>query len=117
SALGHKRTHALQKAMSALPPKADIGLFDHLIRLREQTLWHSYADCSRCCQIDDQLELSRLYDRHVGWFLAPENTTCINADLSVPNELARAIAYKTANFDKCAIKMDSRKQVTRCKRR
>ena len=46
SALGHKRTYAVQKAMSALPPKADmcsaladvrfvpiadIDLFDHLV--------------------------------------------------------------------------------------
>jgi hypothetical protein len=34
-------------------PKADIGLFDHLVRLREQTLWHGYADCSSRWQVDD----------------------------------------------------------------
>ena len=93
--------------MSALPPKADmcgatnnvcfgpiadIGLFDHLVRLRKQTLWHCDADCSSRWQVDNQFELGRLYDRHVGWFLALENTTCIDAHLSIPNEVARAVA-------------------------
>src|SRR5262245_2816543 len=101
--------------MSALPPKADIDLFDHLVRLREQTLWDSYADCSSRWQVDNQFELGRLYDRHIGRFLALENTTCIDAHLSIANEIARTIAHKTANFDKCAYKVDGRKQMTRCK--
>ena len=64
--------------MSALPPKADMCdaktdvrycansghcLFNHFIRLREQTLWHSYADCSSRWQVDNQFELGRLCDR------------------------------------------------------
>ena len=133
SALGQKQTCAAQKVMSALPPKADMcgatrdvrfvpkrtlrRSFDQLIGLREQALWHDNADCSRRWQVDDQFELGRLHDRHVGGFLALENATCIDADLSIANEFARAIARKTANFDKSAMKVDSRKQMTCCKRR
>jgi hypothetical protein len=36
---------------------------------------------------------------HVGWFFALENATCIDADFSIANEIARAVAHKTANFN------------------
>ena len=86
SALGQKRTRAIS--------------LNHLVCLREQALWHDNPDCSRRWQVDDQFELGRLHDRHIAWFLALENTTCIDADLSIANEIARAITHKTANFDK-----------------
>src|SRR5262249_51620908 len=66
--------------------------------------------------VDYQLELGRLRHRHVGRFFALEDATSINADLTIPSKVARAVAYKTANFGKCAQKVDGRKQVTRCKR-
>jgi hypothetical protein len=68
-------------------------------------------------EIDDKFELGRLYDRYVGRFFALENAACIDADLSIALEVARTIAHKTAGFDKCALKVDSRQEVTRCKRR
>src|SRR5262249_40646412 len=40
----------------------------------------------------------------------------MNADLTIPSKVARAVAYKTTNFGECAQKVDGRKQVTRCKR-
>ena len=58
---GSKADIGKVRLMSALLPIADIGtqsrnvrfvpnadiayLFDQLVRLREQTLWHRYADC------------------------------------------------------------------------
>src|SRR5262249_34397719 len=42
--------------------------------------------------------------------------TSMNADLTIPSKVARAVAYKTTNFGECAQKVDCRKQVTRCKR-
>jgi hypothetical protein len=44
-------------------------------------------------EIDDQLEFGRLYDRKIGRFLAPENSTGIDADLMicVGKSLAKAV--------------------------
>ena len=79
SALGHKRTFAAQKAMSALPPKADMcsatrhvrfvpkadinNLFDHLIRTRLHRRRHVDAERLGRREIDDKLELGRLLNR------------------------------------------------------
>jgi hypothetical protein len=77
SALGQKQTFAVQNAISALPPKADIerfgrivrfmpeadiALFDHLVGACEQRGRH--LDSKRFCglQIDDELELGQLQD-------------------------------------------------------
>src|SRR5262249_2486536 len=96
--------------------KSGHWLFDDLVGLREQTRRDDERDCSCRWQVDYQLKLGRLRHRHVGRFFALEDATSINADLTIPSEVARAVAYKTANFGKCAQKVDGRKQVTRCKR-
>jgi hypothetical protein len=79
SALGQKRTYAVQKAMSALPPKADMcgatrdvcfgpiadsrsaakrSLFDHLIGACEQRRRHGDAECPGCFEIKEELDPS-----------------------------------------------------------
>jgi hypothetical protein len=79
SALGQKQTFGSFITMSALPPKADIRrgdwdvrfvpkadisqLFDHLVGASEQLRRNSEAQCLRSFQVDDQLELGRLYHR------------------------------------------------------
>ena len=68
SALGQKQTCAVQKGMSALPPKADMCdatrdvrfapkadlacLFDHFIGSGEKDCWHSNAKLFRGLEID-----------------------------------------------------------------
>ena len=82
SALGQKRTLAVQQRMSALTPKADmcgansnvcfgpdIALFDHLVGLRKQRRWHCYAQCFSRLKIDHQLVLGRRLRRKVGGLL------------------------------------------------
>ena len=90
SALGQKRTFREVEAMSALPPKADIGtgplgrgsrttsrlpvlrrttaagsggLFDHLVGSGEQRRRNVDAKRLRSLEIDHQLEFCRLLDR------------------------------------------------------
>ena len=78
SALGQKQTFAMQTAMSALPPKADMcsantdvrsgpiadscnaakqgQLFDHLVGGNEQVGRYIKAKCLRSLEIDSRLE-------------------------------------------------------------
>src|SRR5262245_17273272 len=78
SALGQKQTYASQKAMSALPPKADMcgancnvcfgpkaevtPLFDHLVGQHEEVVWHFDPERPRSGEIDDEVEFGRLLD-------------------------------------------------------
>ena len=79
SALGHKRTFAVQKGMSALPPKADIcsalgdvcfvpiadmiNLIDHLVGAVEQRGRYGEVERLRGLEVNHQLELGRLLHR------------------------------------------------------
>jgi hypothetical protein len=74
SALGHKQTYAVQKAMSALPPRADmcsaihhvcfgpiadITLFDHFVSTGDQRGGNSEAERLCSSEIDCQLVFCR----------------------------------------------------------
>ena len=79
SALGHKRTFTLQKVMSALPPKADIGAaqinvcygpiadgaasIEQRVGALQKRFWNCEPYGLRSLEIDDQLELRRLLNR------------------------------------------------------
>ena len=83
SALGQKQTFALQKAITALPPKtdmcsatqhvrfvpeADIGancvlLFDDFVGAQRETRGDGIVDCLGSLQVNDELERTRLLDR------------------------------------------------------
>ena len=69
SALGHKRTYAVQEPMSALPPKADMcgaladvrfvpiadirrRLFDHIVSGQKNAVWYGNAKRFRGLEID-----------------------------------------------------------------
>ena len=41
-------------------PKADIGLFDHFIRKRDQPRWNGNAECFGSLKIDHELKFGRL---------------------------------------------------------
>ena len=47
-------------------PQQDSPLFDHLVGAGEQRRRHGEAEGPGSLCIDDQLELGRLHDRHVG---------------------------------------------------
>ena len=88
SALGQKRTLGHLRAMSALPPKADIALhrsecplcaksrhsalqqkallFDHLVGQDAQRLRDRQAERFRSFKIDGQVKFGRLLDRQIG---------------------------------------------------
>src|SRR5262245_3873894 len=88
SALGHKQTYAVQNAMSALHPKADMCgatsdvcfgpiaditlSFDHLVGARKHGGRHGEAERFGGLEVDDQFVLGRCLHRHVSRLLALE---------------------------------------------
>jgi hypothetical protein len=76
SALGQKRTCAVQKGMSASPPKADmcgaasdvrlgpladINSFDHIVGEAKDRIWNRQADFLRGIEVYYQVELRGLF--------------------------------------------------------
>ena len=74
SALGQKRTHALQQKGL---------LFDYFVDTAKQGNRHCDAECLRCLEVDNELDFRCLLDWQVGRFLTPENTARINAGKAI----------------------------------
>ena len=96
SALGHKRTYAVQKAMSALPPKsghvqctshvcfvpiADIALLDHFVGPGKYCWRNCETECLRGLEINDKFVLIRCLHWQVGRPLSPEDAIYIDGGL------------------------------------
>ena len=67
-------------------------------------------------QVDDQLELGRLQDRQVGWLLALEDATGIDAGLANQVGIARSVAHQPAGFGILAQRVDRGHRVARRQR-
>src|SRR5215475_14368269 len=72
--------------------------FDHLVGAGEQIWWHLDAECAGGRQIDDELELGRLYDRQVLRLRALKDATHIDADLTIRIPNVGSIAHQPAGF-------------------
>ena len=124
SALGHKRTFAVQKGMSALPPKADMcsatrdvrfvpiadscmqqtSLFDHLVGARRLACsGHGEAERLGGLQVDVQLDFGGLLDRQVGGLVALENPAGIDAGQAICVRNVRSVAQQTSGRGELAI--------------
>ena len=112
SALGHKRTYAVQNVMSASPPKADmcsatrhvrfvpiadiVPLFDHLVGAREQGRRYLYPSCPGSSEIYHQLEFCRLLNRKSCRVCTFENSIDITRGASEEVHFIRPIGDKPA---------------------
>src|SRR5262249_18359477 len=84
----------LESARAGLTQSSKLHfLLDHLVGLGEKVGRDGNADHSRRRQVEDQHELGRLDNRHIGWLLALEDAAGIDADLTVPLSIARSIAH------------------------
>src|SRR5882724_2127742 len=75
-------------------------LLDHLVGECEQLVWHIEAKRLRAPQIDHELELGRLHHGQVCGLLALENSSGVDADLTISIGNARPVAHQTARGDK-----------------
>ena len=101
TALGQKQTLKRLQPMSALRPKADIGTQSRNVRfvpIAEIRGICRDRQANRLCgrQIDDELELSWLFDRQIRWLRALQYL--LHICRAKPKEIghARAIRHQTA---------------------
>src|SRR3954462_5990560 len=65
----------------------------------------------RGLEVDDELELAALEDRHVGWLLALENAPGIYARLAIGIGLASSIAHQPAGGSGLALAVNRRQRI------
>src|SRR5262245_46753727 len=123
SALGHKQTCASQKAMSALPPKADMcgatrdvrfgpiadirpHSIDQFISAAEQRLRHDEAERLGGREVDYKLILGRRLHRQVGRLLALEDAIDIAGCASELFDQIRPIRDEAAVGHRVALEID-----------
>src|SRR5262245_46916187 len=102
SALGQKRTHALQQF-----------LFDHLVGAGDQRWRHGDAERSGGHEIDDQHKLCRLLDMQIVRFRTLENPTRVVAAQAIVFSNSASVAHQTAGHDKFAKLENRRNRMTR----
>src|SRR6476620_9904114 len=105
SALGQKRTYALQQRMSALGQKRTHAaqqkgsLFDHLIGGDQQARWNCQAKCLRRFAVDDSFELRRRLHRKVSGFCTAQDAVDIGCPLSRQIDEVSPVIHETARCD------------------
>jgi hypothetical protein len=80
-----------QQKQSSCPLSATSGrsalqqtiLLDHLVSTSKQLQRHRYAKRAGGLHIDDQEQLCSLRHRQIGWFLAFENSACVDPERTV----------------------------------
>src|SRR5262249_19303326 len=109
-----KRTCAAQYLMSAFQKRTSkIGLFDYFVGTGEQRRRNYEAEHVGGLQIDDQLELGRPQDWHVGRLFSLQDATGKNAGLADQVSVIRSVAHQPARFGIVAERKDRRHCVTR----
>src|SRR5262245_59643246 len=116
-----KQTFAVQKGMSALPPKADmcgaladvcfgpkadITSLDHFVGLGQQRGRNSKVKRLRGLEIDGELKFGGLLNRELSRFRSLENTINISRSLLPQVVIVDPIGNQTAGRHKIAVRID-----------
>src|SRR3984893_12375366 len=78
------------------------ALLDHLVGAGEDRWRDGQAERLGGLEIDHQLECGRLLDRQIGGLGALEDSSGVNADLTIDSREARSIADQAAGRDEFA---------------
>ena len=133
SALGQKQTSEDVKAMSALPPKADItkcdwnvryvpkadicsaansSLFDHLVGASKHRLRNCEFYCFGSLEIDYKLVLRRRLHGKIGWLLTFEDAIDVASSAVEQVDGVRPIGDQATSGDEVSVKKDRRQLVS-----
>src|SRR4029453_7032873 len=78
-------------------------IFDHFIRPEQHRLWNCYTNLFCGLEIDDQLELTRSFDRQVGGLSAFEDSVDVVCDASVTGREVRPVVDEPASIYKLSV--------------
>ena len=74
----------------------DASSLDYLVYRSEEASRHSNAEHAGGTEVDDELELGWLHDRHIGWLFPFEESASVNPNLAISVMNACSITYQTA---------------------
>jgi hypothetical protein len=100
----------------AWPVAGFCALLDHLVGGGQQRFGDGEAERLGGLEVDHQLELGRLRDRHLIGLLSPKDVASINSDLAKHLYDTRSIAHQPASIGKDAIPVDRSDLMPRRKR-
>src|SRR6516162_8496223 len=97
-------------------PPSRFTSFDHLVGEREKPIRHVDAKRLGSCEVDDEIDLGRQLDRHVGGLRSFENPAGVVAGTAIGIGLARSVAHQesglgeTAQYADCGQRVASRQR-------
>src|SRR5262249_362047 len=78
--------------------KVTCSSLNHSVRTKEHRFRNRQSDLFRRFEIDDELELSRLLHREIGWFGAFQNLVNVSGSAAVQVGETRAVAHKAPSL-------------------
>src|SRR5262245_4835091 len=75
---------------------------NNLVRSRQHVGRYREIDLFGCLQIDDELELFRLFDRKISWLCAFENLIDVTSGAPVQFRIVHAVSHKPAGLYICS---------------